>query len=73
MHFCERRREDPGNLKTVRNLCESKDMGVIAVGGSDHRKVAIMDTFRTPYRLNLRESQVSDFLNCFSDLTWEKR
>jgi hypothetical protein len=51
MQCCGRPREDPGNLKTVCEFSESKDMAFIAVGGSDHRKVARMDTFRTPYRM----------------------
>jgi hypothetical protein len=48
MNFCERPREDPENLETVRELCGSKDMGVIAVGGTDHLKVASIDTFQSP-------------------------
>jgi hypothetical protein len=48
MHFCERSREDPGNLETVRELYGCKDVGAIAIGGTDSRKVASMQTFRTP-------------------------
>jgi hypothetical protein len=48
MHFCERPKEDPGNLETVGELYRSKDMGVIAVGRTDSRKEASVDTFRTP-------------------------
>jgi hypothetical protein len=50
MHFCERPREDPGNLEKVRELSRSKDVGVIAVGGIDHCNVVSMQTFRTAYR-----------------------
>jgi hypothetical protein len=49
MHFYERPGEDQGNLETVGELYKSKDMGIIAIAGIDHRKVASMDTFRTPY------------------------
>jgi hypothetical protein len=48
MHFCSRPKEDPGNLETGCELDESKDLAFIARGGTDHRKVASMDTFRTP-------------------------
>jgi hypothetical protein len=47
MHFCERLREDPGNLEMVRELYGSKAVGAIAGDGITRRKVAIMQTFRT--------------------------
>jgi hypothetical protein len=51
MHFCESAREDPWNLETVGKLYGSKYVGVIAAGGIDYRKVASMQTFRTPYTM----------------------
>jgi hypothetical protein len=40
MPFCERSKEDPGNLETIRELYGSKDVGVTAVCGEDNWKVA---------------------------------
>jgi hypothetical protein len=42
MHVCERPKEDPGNLETICELYESKEMGIITVGRADHQKVASM-------------------------------
>jgi hypothetical protein len=38
--------ENLGNLETVRELYRSNDMDIITQGGTDHRKVAGLDTFR---------------------------
>jgi hypothetical protein len=48
MHFCERSREDPGNLEMLCGLYGSKDMGIIAGGGIHHWKLTIMDIFQIP-------------------------
>jgi hypothetical protein len=59
MHFWQKLGKDPGNLETVRESYGSKEIGAIAVHGTDDRKMASMDTFRTPYimvRINVRHA-----------------
>jgi hypothetical protein len=60
MHCCERSREDPGNLEMVCERYGSKDRGLIAIGGADHRTVASMDTFPTPYLSNRLFSSIDN-------------
>jgi hypothetical protein len=48
MHFCERVREDPGNLETVHESHRSNDVRIIVPGGTDYRHLARMQAFPIP-------------------------